>query len=62
MPPKPKPVEERYKRKTNTRRIFERILIVCEGTRTEPNYFEAFKTACKANAVVKIEELRKFIR
>jgi len=33
-----------YSRKnTGTREVKPRILIVCEGTKTEPNYFEAFK-------------------
>lgn len=31
-----------YKRIQNRREIRERILIVCEGERTEPNYFRAF--------------------
>jgi len=31
------------KRKIGTRKLRKRFLIVCEGTKTEPNYFEAFK-------------------
>jgi len=31
-----------YKRKIGTREIRDRILIVCEGTKTEPNYFKKF--------------------
>lgn len=31
------------KRKVNTRNVFVSFLIVCEGTLTEPNYFEALK-------------------
>lgn len=30
-------------RNVNTRKIRERFLIVCEGERTEPNYFECFR-------------------
>ena len=30
-------------RKFNTRKLRKRILIVCEGEKTEPNYFKAFK-------------------
>lgn len=39
-------LERRYARKTQrrkSRQIVCKILIVCEGTKTEPNYFEAFK-------------------
>jgi hypothetical protein len=31
------------KRRVNFRELREKILIVCEGERTEPNYFEGFK-------------------
>lgn len=40
-------LERRYARKAQRRKnrqIVCKILIVCEGTKTEPNYFEAFKT------------------
>lgn len=40
-------IERRYARKAQrrkSRQIVCKILIVCEGTKTEPNYFEAFKT------------------
>jgi hypothetical protein len=30
-------------RKVNTRDIIQRFLIVCEGTKTEPNYFRQFR-------------------
>lgn len=30
-------------RKTNTRKIRERILILCEGAKTEPNYFNGIR-------------------
>ncbi len=33
----------KQKRKIRTRKLRRRYLIVCEGTKTEPNYFEAFK-------------------
>lgn len=33
-----------YNRKPNTRKIRQTFLIVCEGTETEPNYFESFKS------------------
>jgi hypothetical protein len=32
-------------RRFNTRELRQRFLIVCEGTRTEPNYFAAFRVA-----------------
>ena len=31
------------RRKTNTRELRIRFLIVCEGTKTEPNYFNSFR-------------------
>lgn len=30
-------------RRVNTRQVHQRFLIVCEGERTEPNYFRAFR-------------------
>lgn len=30
-------------RKVNTRELKQRFLIVCEGERTEPNYFKSFR-------------------
>ncbi|MCK5200938.1 MAG: RloB domain-containing protein [Spirochaetales bacterium] len=33
----------KQKREIGTRKLRKRFLIVCEGTKTEPNYFEAFK-------------------
>ncbi|HEY9809329.1 MAG TPA: RloB family protein [Halomicronema sp.] len=36
--------ERRYsERKVETRETFERFLIVCEGEKTEPNYFKSFR-------------------
>ncbi len=32
-----------FKRKTNFRETLKRFLIVCEGQKTEPQYFEAFR-------------------
>jgi len=39
------------KRRVGMREERERILIVCEGTKTEPNYFEAFKQDLLPNVV-----------
>ncbi len=33
----------RHQRKVDTRNIRERFLIVCEGAKTEPNYFKSFR-------------------
>ena len=33
----------RHQRKVDTRNIRERFLIVCEGAKTEPNYFRSFR-------------------
>jgi hypothetical protein len=30
-------------RKVNTREIRQRFLIICEGEKTEPNYFRSFR-------------------
>lgn len=40
--PKPWDRVGNYRRKQETRSLRERILIVCEGEKTEPNYFRAF--------------------
>jgi hypothetical protein len=40
------------KRKINSRPLRTRILIVCEGMKTEPNYFKSFRV----NAQIEIEE------
>ncbi len=32
-----------YERKVNTREVRQRFLIVCEGEKTEPNYFKSFR-------------------
>lgn len=40
MPRKPR---KSYQRRVNTREIRQRFLIVCEGEKTEPNYFESFR-------------------
>ena len=34
---------EEHKRKVGTREIRQYFLIVCEGAKTEPNYFESIK-------------------
>jgi hypothetical protein len=36
-------MSKRYARKLNIREKKEKILIVCEGEKTEPNYFRAFR-------------------
>ncbi|MDJ1181174.1 RloB family protein [Roseofilum sp. BLCC_M91] len=43
MAKKKKPRSPKYKRKVNTREVKQRFLIVCEGTKTEPNYFRSFR-------------------
>jgi|WetSurSiteA1Bulk_404760.scaffolds.fasta_scaffold14634_3 hypothetical protein len=43
-----------FRRKINIREPFKRFLIVCEGAKTEPNYFKAFPTI-KDVISVKIE-------
>ena len=35
--------KQKLKRKTNQRKSYDRILIVCEGTKTEPAYFKQIK-------------------
>jgi len=40
---KSKKADETSERKTNIKKLRSFILIVCEGTKTEPNYFEAIK-------------------
>lgn len=39
-------------RKVNTREIRKRFLIVCEGEKTEPNYFEGFRVP---KIIIKVE-------
>ncbi len=39
--------EQKRKRKTETRELRVHFLIVCEGEKTEPNYFRSFKTNVK---------------
>lgn len=47
----------RLKRRTGTKKPpKKRILIVCEGEKTEPNYFRSFRVT---SAVIKIEALGK---
>lgn len=38
-----KPSRGYSKRKVDTRNLLERFLIVCEGEKTEPNYFNSFR-------------------
>ena len=42
-----------FGRRVNTRPVRQRFLIVCEGTKTEPNYFKAFRAPGKVEAVVR---------
>jgi len=44
--------QRELKRKIRTRPPRERILIVCEGERTEPNYFMAIRRALPPNVVI----------
>lgn len=45
-------------RKKQTRKLRKRILIVCEGSKTEPNYFNGFRTDKELNlSAVEIEIL-----
>jgi hypothetical protein len=41
-----------FRRKVNTRDVFQRFLIVCEGRKTEPNYFEGFRVNKKIHIEV----------
>lgn len=43
---------ESYSRKQKTRELKKKFLIVCEGEKTEPNYFEGFKVP---REIIKIE-------
>ncbi len=44
-----------YRRRVDTREVRQRFLIVCEGERTEPNYFESFRTNNRlSNVQIKI--------
>ena len=45
------------KRPQNLRKIREKILIICEGERTEPNYFRGFVETFREVAEIKIEGL-----
>lgn len=40
------------RRKVNTRELRQRFLIVCEGQKTEPNYFQAFRVPKDVRTVV----------
>lgn len=40
----PRRRQRSYRRRVNTREIRQRFLIVCEGEKTEPNYFKSFRT------------------
>ena len=42
-------------KKHKLRQIVCKILVVCEGTKTEPNYFEAFRTFNRGTSIYDIE-------
>ena len=51
-------LERRYAQRTKrrkSRQVICKILIVCEGTKTEPNYFEAFKTINRGTIIYDID-------
>lgn len=52
-------LERRYQRhterKNRRKQMYCRILIVCEGEKTEPNYFKSFKTITNGSFVYDIE-------
>lgn len=51
-------LERRYAKKAQkhkARKVVCKILIVCEGTKTEPNYFEAFSSFNRGTTVYDIE-------
>lgn len=55
--------KERLRRPVNSRSLRERFLVVCEGEKTEPNYFDAFRVPKDVkvvgtgyNTVVLVEE------
>ena len=50
-----KPARAIGKRRTNFRETRKVILIVCEGTKTEPNYFEEMGKHLRINTVVEID-------
>ena len=51
---KPRPTKG-YRRRGPTREPYDVVLIVCEGKKTEPEYFEGLKKACRlSNANIKV--------
>lgn len=51
-------LERRYAKRKERRKkrpVTCKILIVCEGTKTEPNYFETFKTINRGTAIYDID-------
>lgn len=51
---KPRPARG-YRRKGPTREPYDVVLIVCEGEKTEPEYFEGLKNACRlSNTNIKV--------
>jgi len=54
MTKKRKSRSPKYERKQDARKLKQRFLIVCEGTKTEPNYFRSFRVP---KDVVKVKGL-----
>jgi protein-arginine kinase activator protein McsA len=50
-----KPAKEVGKRRINVRDTRKVILVVCEGTKTEPNYFEDMGKHLRINTIVEID-------
>jgi len=47
----PRRRRQSYRRRVNTREIRQRLLIVCEGKKTEPNYFKGFRLSNRLSTV-----------
>ncbi|NMF67311.1 RloB domain-containing protein [Brasilonema octagenarum UFV-E1] len=58
MPRKKENSRGYHQRKVNTREIRQRFLIICEGEKTEPNYFRSFRVS-KNVAEVNVHGLGK---
>ena len=52
---RPRPITSFRRREENTRKSRERILIVCEGDKTEPKYFESLRAEFKLGTVIVVE-------
>lgn len=47
-------INDKNKRKVNFKKLRKFILIVCEGTKSEPNYFESFKIQMPKGSLEKV--------